>query len=96
MSLHSVTSNPLTVAAPCRQSQARAWLVQHRVSLSDLASRMGVSKQYVAQIISGQRVTPARIRELVALGMPEELLPIPALPRRRGRPPKARGSDSEG
>lgn len=68
-----------------RQTSLKAWLVYHGVPMHKLASAIGVHPSMVSRIIRGERAPAKRIQQLIALGIPEELLPAPSPP--PGRPP---------
>ena len=68
-----------------RQAQLKAWLTMHGIKHRDLASKLGVHPSMVSRIICGERAPSKRIKELMALGIPESLLPSPNL-RAPGRP----------
>ena len=78
-----------------RQAALNAWLQLHRLSKTGLAARLGVHPSMISRIVSGQRAPARRIRQLVELGVPEDLLPEPTS-RGRGRPSKGqRATDDE-
>jgi len=55
------------------------------MSKAELAGRLGVHPSMISRIISGQRAPAKRIAQLMALGIPAQLLPNPTK-RGRGRP----------
>jgi transcriptional regulator with XRE-family HTH domain len=73
---------------PSRLEQLDNWLQEREITRTQLARRMGVHPSMVGKIFLGQKQTPARIRELIDLGIPAELLPEPQKPRKRGPKPK--------
>jgi|GEM_PF-3404053 transcriptional regulator with XRE-family HTH domain len=68
-----------------RQAQLKAWLAMHGIKHRELAIKLGVHPSMVSRIICGERAPGKRIRELMALGIPESLLPSPNR-RSPGRP----------
>lgn len=68
-----------------RQATLNAWLQLKGMSKAGLARSLGVHPSMISRIISGQRAPAERIRQLVALGIPPQLLPTPT-GRGRGRP----------
>lgn len=68
---------PLSPAALPRVQRLRLWLRSQGLTLSDLATRLGVHKSAPGKwLLSCREPLPeARRRELVAMGMPEEVLP---------------------
>ena len=50
------------------RTRFKKWLVVHNISMSDFASQIGVSKQYVSNIVLGNRHITPRVRELFAKG----------------------------
>lgn len=68
-----------------RQAALNAWLQLNGLSKASLARRLGVHPSMISRIISGQRAPAERIRQLVDLGIPPQLLPEPSS-RGRGRP----------
>lgn len=71
---------------PNRQDSLQAWLAYYRIAKKDLAQKIGVSQSMISKIIRGERAPAARLEQLVALGVPRELLPEPSGP--PGRPRK--------
>jgi transcriptional regulator with XRE-family HTH domain len=61
--------------SPDRQDRLNAWLALNRLSRGKIAERIGVSRSMIGQILSGQKRPASRIRQLIELGIPEELLP---------------------
>ena len=64
---------------PTRQGRALSFLVARGVKLSEVAARLDppVHSSYVGQILAGKKRPARYIRQLVAMGMPEHLLPEP-------------------
>ncbi|MBG0776662.1 MAG: helix-turn-helix transcriptional regulator [Desulfovibrionaceae bacterium] len=70
-----------------RKSELQAFLAYHGISKKRLAEEIGVSPSMISRIINGERAPAQRIRQLLQLGIPEELLPQPSGP--PGRPRRA-------
>ncbi len=68
---------PAVGAALPRQKRLRLWLRGQGLTLTDLAARLGVHKTAMGKwLVSGREPLPeARRRELLALGVPGEVLP---------------------
>jgi len=69
-----------------RERALSAWLAHPRIQKSALATQLGVRREVISRLISGERATPGLIERLVEYGMPVELLPEPG--RLPGRPKK--------
>lgn len=80
------TIEELQLKQPSRQARLNAWIAQNGLRKCDLARALGVSPAMISEIISGRSAPRGRIEQLVALGVPEDLLPEPsdARPGRRG------------
>lgn len=79
----------LDLTQPDRQAKLDAFLSVHRISKSHLAQLLGIHVSYVGKICSGERRPKEHIEQLIALGIPAELLPEP----NDGRPgPKPRAN----
>lgn len=76
---------------PSRQARLKAWLAYHGIGYKDLAESIGVHPSMITRLCSGERRTPERIRQLVELGIPPELLPEPG-ENPPGRPKKKPGT----
>jgi len=63
--------------SPNRQDQLNAWLALNRLSRGKIAEKIGVSRSMVGQIMAGQKRPAGRIRQLIDLGIPQDLLPKP-------------------
>jgi hypothetical protein len=68
-----------------RETALRTWLQYHRIEVKDLAGKLDVHPGTVTRIINGQRASRSLITRLIALGIPEQLLPEPGPG--PGRPP---------
>lgn len=71
------TIEELQLKKPGRQARLNAWIAQHGLRKCDLARALGVSPAMISEIISGRSAPRGRIEQLVALGVPEDLLPEP-------------------
>lgn len=69
-----------------RFSRLKSWLALNGVSQKDLADSLGISASMVSKIIKGERAPRHRIEQLIAYGIPNDLLPEPSGP--VGRPQK--------
>lgn len=78
--------------SPSRQARLRAWMALHGVTNLELARRIGVHYSTVSLILNGHRAPADRIEALVAVGVPEELLPEAQEPKKRGRKPKTQAT----
>lgn len=69
-----------------RQAALTLWLEERKVTFQALADAMGVSRPFVKVMLLDRETIPAKRRkQLVTLGLPEELLP-PAYTGPMGRP----------
>lgn len=80
------TRKLLDASAPSRQDRLRAWLALHGIRFGELAEQLGVHPSMITRIVKGERAPAKRIRQLLELGIPEDLLPEPSPP--PGRPAK--------
>lgn len=81
----------LDLTQPDRQAKLEAFLSAHRISKSQLAELLGIHGSYVGKICSGERRPKEHIEQLIALGIPADLLPSPC----DGRPgPKPRAASN--
>jgi len=71
-----------------RAADLRAYLAKNSLSKKELAKKVGVHPSMISRIISGERAPAGRLEQLVALGIPRELLPEPNGP--PGRPRRKR------
>lgn len=67
-----------------RQHKLEAWLTYHRIPKNKLAAELNIHPSMISRIIKGDRAPKERIEQLIALGIPEALLPTPSRP--PGRP----------
>lgn len=70
----------LPLQPPDRQAKLRAWLVEHRVSVKDIAMALGVANSMASAILSGSCVPAWHLEKLKELGIPEDLLPETTTP----------------
>lgn len=79
----------VTPIIPTRQELLKAWMERDKRSRSyrKYAASMGISGVSVARLCRGEAMPTERHRQLVALGVPPELLPRPE-DLRLGRPRK--------
>jgi len=76
-----------TPIEPTRQELVRLWLDRSGNSFRGLGEAMGIAGVSVARLCDGETIPTARRRQLLALGMPDELLP-PAVDQKPGRKPR--------
>jgi transcriptional regulator with XRE-family HTH domain len=55
----------------------RIWMLRHGVTYSYLGNAMGITGNGVMKLLRGERMPVARHRELLELGLPFHLLPMP-------------------
>lgn len=72
-----------------RQAALALWLEERHITAQALADAMGVSRVFVTKMLSRETIPEKRHRQMVALGLPEELLP-PIFKGPFGRPRSAR------
>lgn len=68
-----------------RQASLKAWLAYHGIGNRQLARQLAVHPSMITRIFKGERRPPRRIRQLIEMGIPANLLPAPNT-RRPGRP----------
>ena len=61
---------------PTRQARLKAWFLLNGIEQQEFAKKMGITPQLLSMTLSGRRATKERIRQLIRLGVPEELLPV--------------------
>lgn len=79
-----------------RQAELRVWMFRNRLTYSEIGRRMdGITCSGVLRLVQGARMPVARHRQMLALGIPEELLPapldVPCGPRPRASSPTGGG-----
>ncbi len=80
------TVEPLNLKEPTRQDRYRAFKAEHGLTDQDIGERMvpPVSGQFVHVLFTGARdMPPARYEQLLAMGVPEEIVPTPNSKRKR-------------
>ena len=60
-----------------RHADLKIWLEERQITLQYLADLMGVSRTFVSVMLHRETMPPKRHKQLIALGVPEELLPKP-------------------
>lgn len=82
-------SNPIIPDSPTGERLAALylWMEENDCSLPRLAVMAGVSEVFMRVLLRRETIPVKRHTQLVALGMPEELLPTPIQPV-MGRPRK--------
>ena len=80
----SENTNNISVDYPsippqCRQVNLMAWLTERGLSMSKLGAQIGVTAQGAHSMIKSETVHPYRHAQLLALGIPAELLPVAKL-----------------
>ncbi len=68
-----------------RQAALTLWLEERQITFQALADAMGVSRPFVTAMLNRDTIPAKRHKQLVALGIPEELLP-PVFTGAYGRP----------
>ena len=79
---------------PSRQARLNAFLIQHGVTTTELAKRLGCTISNVSDIKAGRKTTTHLILKMIELGIPAELLPEPN-GNRPGPRPKDRAAAPE-
>lgn len=73
------------MATENRYDRLLDWLDEHNISADDLGEKLGMSGSGARRLCNAETIPVERHRDLVRLGIPEELLPV-GRDRRRGRP----------
>lgn len=60
-----------------RQAALTLWLEERRITMQALADAIGVSRPFVGTMLRRDTIPLKRHKQLLALGLPEELLPPP-------------------
>jgi transcriptional regulator with XRE-family HTH domain len=81
----STLQKPPTVVNREREAGLKAWLARRGIGHRQLARQLGVHPSMITRIFKGERRPPKRIRQLIDLGIPADLLPAPNV-RGPGRP----------
>lgn len=74
--------------SPSRQARLRAWMALHCVTNVQLARQIEVNETTISNIIHGRRVARKHVEALIAVGVPENLLPDIPEPQKPGPKPK--------
>lgn len=61
--------------AMSRKELVRRWMRKHELSYADFAERLGISQGNAYNILNNDTIPAARRDALLALGVPEKLLP---------------------
>ena len=81
-----------------RQVNLMAWLAERGLSMSKLGAKIGVTAQGAHAMIMGETVHPYRHAQLLALGIPWDLLPVAELIKsgpKRNQKREERGDENE-
>lgn len=61
-----------------RQAEFRIWMLRNKLTFVEIGKRLGgMTGSGVCRLIQGERMPVARHQQMLALGIPEELLPFP-------------------
>ena len=91
------TGQQFDLLSSSRQAKLNAWLAIRGIRKKDLAKHLGVHSSMITRILSGDRRPSRRIAELVALGIPANLLPEPGpAPGRPAKPPGSKAATAHG
>ena len=71
-----------------RQVRLKVFLLENGIEVKGLAEKRGISRGAMGDVLSGRRPKREHIEWLVTQGIPADLLPLPAVPRKRGPKPK--------
>lgn len=64
---------------PTRQTRLAAFFVLHGIDRSDVAERLGVSRQMLSKICMRETAPAHHLRAMRAMGFPPHLLPRPSV-----------------
>lgn len=67
----------LILSEPSRQDKLKGWLTSHRLTYADIGNKVGMVASSVFLMLRKETARPERVEQLKALGIPEELLPVP-------------------
>lgn len=72
-----------------RMTELRVWMLRRKLTYVEIGRRMGgLTSGGVLRLVQGDRMPVERHQQMLALGIPVELLPVPMdVP--AGRPPRA-------
>ncbi len=71
-----------------RQVRLRVFLMERGIQIKTLAAERGISPGGMGDVLSGRRPNASHIEWLICQGIPADLLPQPAGPKKRGPKPK--------
>jgi predicted transcriptional regulator len=57
-----------------REAALKAWLTYHKIGYAKLASKLGVDTSFISYLVRGKRKSRRLVNELIAMGVPAELL----------------------
>lgn len=66
----------LDLSKVSRETALKTWLAYHRIGYRELAARIGVDPSFISYIVQGKRRSRRVMEELIAMGVPVELLPM--------------------
>lgn len=58
-------------------NKIRAWMVERRISVSDVARKAGIARSMVSETIHARRNNRKALRALIEIGCPVKLLALP-------------------
>lgn len=73
------------MATESRYERLYNWMLEHRISYPALAKALGISESGARRLCNSETIPVERHKQFLALGFPEELLPI-GRDRPKGRP----------
>lgn len=77
----------MTTTQTARYEQLKAWLEGYNITQQAIADKLNIRQQAVYLLLSGETMPTGHHAKLIALGFPENLLPM-ALDKPKGRPAK--------
>lgn len=60
-----------------RKEKMLIWMKRNDESYSDVAKKLGISRQAATYLLNAEEISPIRHSQLVEMGIPESLLPLP-------------------
>lgn len=60
-----------------RRADLKLWMEERHISNQALADVLGVSRPFVCKMLSRDTIPAKRHKQMLMLGFPEELLPVP-------------------
>jgi hypothetical protein len=76
---NNISADYPSIPPQCRQVNLMTWLAERGLSMSKLGAQIGVTAQGAHSMIKSETVHPYRHAQLLALGIPAELLPVAEL-----------------